>query len=276
MLHEILPHRLHNEYKPSPIKTGDVILCFNGDEILLCIDKEEAVPPLYSQKDEKYGTDNFIFLFKIDDTGYYLAPKGYEKEGFYYEKLLRLREMKPMHTAFAGLLGAQLYRWYSQNRFCGQCGGKMHMGDRERSLICNDCQNTVYPKISPCIIAAVCDGNRLVLTKYNGRSYKKYTLIAGFMEIGESPEDTVRREVMEEAGLRVKNITYYKSQPWPVTDTLLIGFFCEVDGSRDIKIDTEELCEGAWFEREKIPEMSADVSLTNEMIEVFRAGKEPV
>ena len=78
---------------------------------------------------------------------------------------------------------------------------------------CSACGNTVYPKIAPAVIVGVINGDKILLTKYNGRAYKKYALIAGFTEIGETAEETVAREVMEEAGIKVKDITYYKSQP---------------------------------------------------------------
>ena len=115
-----------------------------------------------------------------------------------------------------------------------------------------------------------------MLTKYNKKhsKYARYALIAGYTEIGETFEDTVRREVYEEVGLKVKNITYYKNQPWSFTDTLLMGFFAEVDGSSEIIRDEEELSEALWFEREEIPVNNSSISLTNEMIEVFRQGKE--
>ena len=87
--------------------------------------------------------------------------------------------------------------------------------------------NTVYPKICPAVIVAIHDGDRLVLTRYKDRPFKHYALVAGFNEIGESIEETVHREVFEETGLRVKNLRFYKSQPWTFTDTLLFGFFAE-------------------------------------------------
>ncbi len=95
------------------------------------------------------------------------------------------------------------------------------------------------------------------------------------MEVGESLEDAVRREVMEEVGLRVKNIRYYKSQPWSFTDALLVGYFCDADGSTEIAMDEEELSEAVWFEKEHIPaeRSEADISLTGEMIEAFRDGQ---
>ena len=115
------------------------------------------------------------------------------------------------------------------------------------------------------------DGNRILMSKYAGRTYKKYALLAGFVEIGETAEgETVKREVMEEVGLKVKNIRYYKSQPWSFTDTLLLGFYCELDGDDKIVLDKEELALAEWFEREDIPDVTSHESLTNEMMMKFK------
>ena len=122
------------------------------------------------------------------------------------------------------------------------------------------------------MIVAVTDGDRLLLTRYQGRSYVKYVLIAGYVEIGETLEDTVRREVFEETGLHVKNIRYYKSQPWGFTDTMLSGFYCTLDGSDRVTLQESELSEAVWMHREEIPPRENDVSLTSEMIEHFRLG----
>ncbi|MBQ3404647.1 MAG: NUDIX domain-containing protein, partial [Oscillospiraceae bacterium] len=108
------------------------------------------------------------------------------------------------------------------------------------------------------------------------RPYKRFALIAGYNEIGESLEDTLRREVREEVGLSVANFRYYKSQPWPFTDTLLMGFYCDVEGEREAHPDGQELAEARWFKRAGLPaDDRQSVSLTQEMIEVFRRGEEP-
>ena len=130
-----------------------------------------------------------------------------------------------------------------------------------------------YPKICPAVIVGVTKGDEILLTRYAGRSYKKYALIAGFAEVGETIEETVHREVMEEVGLKVKNLRYYKSQPWSFTDTLLMGFFCELDGEDGITLDTNELAMAEWFEREQMPVEAEDLSLTNEMMMAFKHGK---
>ena len=144
----------------------------------------------------------------------------------------------------------------------------------ERAMVCPACGNTVYPKICPAVIVAIHDGDRLVLTKYKDRPVKHYALVAGFNEIGESIEETVHREVLEETGLRVKNLRYYKSQPWSFSDTLLAGFYCDLDGSDAIRIEEDELSEALWLPRGEIPPRGNDVSLTAEMMERFRLGQD--
>ena len=139
-------------------------------------------------------------------------------------------------------------------------------------LYCETCGFQTYPTISPCVIVAVHDGERLLLTKYSGRAYTNYALIAGFVEIGESLEQAVRREVKEEVGLKVKNIKYYKSQPWPFSDTILAGFYAELDGDDTITLEEEELSLGVWVNREDIPPAELSISLTSEMQEAFRIG----
>ena len=111
------------------------------------------------------------------------------------------------------------------------------------------------------------------MSKYAGRAYKKYALLAAFTEIGETIEETVQREVMEEVGLKVKNIRYYKSQPWSFSDTILMGFYCDLDGEEEITLDREELALAEWFRRDEIPVEPSRDSLTNEMIIKFKNGE---
>ena len=172
----------------------------------------------------------------------------------------------------AAAAGESLYRWYSSQRFCGRCGRPMEKSEIERAMVCPACGNTVYPKICPAVIVAIHDGDRLVLTRYKDRPFKHYALVAGFNEIGESIEETVHREVLEETGLLVKNLRFYKSQPWVFTDTLLFGFFAELDGSDKITVQEDELAEAGWFHRSEIPEDQSRISLTGEMMEQFRKG----
>ena len=146
----------------------------------------------------------------------------------------------------------------------------MSKSNKERMLYCESCGFQVYPTISPCVLVAVHNNDRLLITKYAGRGINRYALIAGFIEIGESLEQAVHREVMEEVGLKVKNLKFYKSQPWPFTDTLLSGFFAELDGNDKIIMEEDELALAIWLKKEDIPPADMKISLTSEMIEVFR------
>ena len=116
-------------------------------------------------------------------------------------------------------------------------------------------------------------GDKLLLTKYR-TGFAHNALIAGFTEIGETAEETVMREVMEEAGIKVKNIHYYKSQPWGTANDLLLGFYCEVDGDDTITMDRHELKYAEWVQREEIVLQPGNFSLTNEMMRRFKEGYE--
>ena len=110
------------------------------------------------------------------------------------------------------------------------------------------------------------------MSKYRGRTYRGYALIAGFVEIGETFEETVHREVMEEVGLKVKNIRYFKSQPWAFTDTEMIGFYAELDGDDSIRLQEDELAEAGWYTREEIPDDEVLISVGSEMKMAFKYG----
>ena len=121
------------------------------------------------------------------------------------------------------------------------------------------------------MIVGVINGSRILITKYKS-GFRHNALVADFMEIGETVEETVRREVMEETGLRVKNIQYYESQPWGIASDILMGFYCDVDGSTEIHRDDRELGYAEWVERKDIILQPTDHSLTNEMMRKFRYG----
>lgn len=137
-------------------------------------------------------------------------------------------------------------------------------------LQCPCCQNQVFPKIAPAVIVGVTDGRKILMTKYANREYKRYALIAGFTEIGETAEETVKREVEEEVGLHVKNIRYYKSQPWGFDSNLLLGYFCELEEHEAIHLDKNELSTAEWIDYADIPDDPEGLSLTREMMVFFR------
>ena len=143
---------------------------------------------------------------------------------------------------------------------------------KERMMRCEYCGQMEFPKICPAVIIGVTDGNRLLMSKYAGRDYKKYALIAGFAEIGETIEETVQREVMEEVGLKSKICVIIKASRG-LFRIHCVWIFAELDGSAEITLDEEELALAEWFEREEIPVTEKHISLTNEMILAIQRRK---
>lgn len=274
MLQDLEFGRLENEYRPTgPLQT-DPVLCFRGPDVLLYRDENDALTlPTVAQ----LPAEGLRYAFRLRSTGYHLlSGDGIEAPSpFTWENARGLRRSAPSDVCFAVLTGWHLHVWYRSNRFCGRCGAETVHDDRERMLRCPACGNLIFPRINPVVIAAVTDGDRLLLSRYAGRSYTSYALLAGYTEIGETLEQTVAREVMEEVGLKVKNLRYYKSQPWGVDGNILMGFFCDLDGDDTISIDENELSHAAWYHRHSLPVRDDGFSLTREMIRVFSEGKEP-
>ncbi|MCF2681386.1 NAD(+) diphosphatase [Faecalicatena contorta] len=276
MIQNIEPHEYRNEYRPQPPEDDSILLYYEGRRILIRTEDDEIAFLTFGEA-KKYSSEiwkNYTYLFSIDGQRYYLA-NGIDPDNFpeyHLEDKQYFRSARPKYRQFAALTGWQLYRWYQSRRYCGRCGELMIQDEKERMMRCPQCGLMEFPKICPAVIIGLTHGNKILMSKYAGREYKKYALLAGFNEIGESIEETVRREVMEEVGLKVKNIRYYKSQPWSFTDTLLLGFFCELDGDDSITLDQDELALAEWFEREKMPVKEEDLSLTNEMMMAFKNG----
>lgn len=277
MIQDIQPKHLYNQYDPVPPDGESYALYYENHAVLLKRTPEGIVFPRFKElerlNEEIY--EDYIYLFSVDDERYYLVREINRERlsDFTMENTEIFRSAVPRYHAFAGITGYQLYNWYRNHKYCGRCGKMMARDDKERMLRCNACHNMEFPKICPAVIIGVTDGDRILMSKYAGRAYKKYALLAGFTEIGETVEETVEREVMEEVGLKVKNIRYYKSQPWAFSDTLLMGFYCDLDGEDTITLDREELALAEWFERDKIPSQMSGESLTNEMIMKFKNGK---
>lgn len=231
----------------------------------------------YDEAEQYLAAEDLTYLFSIEERAFYLGNAELLPDdimqNFEFASHNVFRTMKPKELAFAGVTACQLANWYHDTKFCGACGQPLQHDSKERMMRCPSCGNMHFPKISPAVIVAVKNQDKLLVTKYADRDYKKYALIAGFAEIGETIEETVKREVMEEVGLKVTNIRYYKSQPWSFSDTLLFGFVCDVDGSDEITLDHEELAVGEWVTREEIRMEFDDISLTNEMITQFISGR---
>ena len=276
MIHEIAPHKLNNEFKVCDPKPTDFLVCYDGAKTLLKKSGDGYVIPRVGEFLESQGKslDDFEghYLFSIDDTAFFLDNRTVEvPEGYEFMGNRTFRGMNPVER-MGGATAAHIAHWESLNKFCGRCGNVTIRGDHERSIICPKCGNVVYPRISPVVIVAVRNGDKLLMAHNIDNPNPRLFLISGFVEVGESLEQAVHREVMEEAGLRVKNIRYFGSQPWPFSDSLIAGFTAELDGDDTIRMQQEELSEAMWVKREDIPEYETDVSISCCLIENFRRG----
>ena len=275
MIQDIGEHKWDIVYRDNKPRQESRVMAFCKGKLLVKSQEGEISFP--RAKEINVNTYNCTYLFKLDDEEYYRIEveneNDLELENATWEPRFFFRKVQPKEKVLAAITGMHLDGWYTKNRFCGGCGHELEHDSRERMLRCKHCGNLIYPRINPAVIVAVTDGDRILLTKYRDREYKKYALIAGFAEVGESFEDTVRREVMEEVGLRVKNIRYYKSQPWGFSDNILAGYFCQVDGDADITMDRDELSVAEWVQKDEIPLMSEGLSLTHEMMEKFAVDK---
>ena len=279
MLQDMAFGRLENEYRNISAAAEDIILCFQSGQVLICRGKDDSLTlPTLRRMEMWQKATAPRYLFSMQGRKYFLwtdpAPAKPDS-GFDFEAVRTLRQLRSKEVCFAIMTAWHLYNWYRTNRLCGCCGTPTEHDSRERMLRCPDCGNMIFPRISPAVIVAVTNGDRLLLSKYAGRAYTRYALLAGYTEIGETIEQTVHREVMEEVGLKVKNLRYYKSQPWGVDGNVLMGFFCDVDGSDEIHIDENELAMADWYPRHDLPAKDDGISLTREMIRMFEEGKEP-
>ncbi|MBR3401595.1 MAG: NAD(+) diphosphatase [Parasporobacterium sp.] len=273
MIQDIYPHRFYNEYRPNAAPSGESrILCYDSGKILVKKGPEGLIYPRLCELPEE-GL-NAVYAFCVDDTEYYLDISGniFSADGFSYENVRDLRLFCDNVDGMITFTGDHLNQWYSQSRFCGRCSARTVPDTRERAMICPSCGHRIYPRLQPAVIVGVTDHDKLLVTQYRG-GFKYYALVAGFAEIGETLEETVKREVMEETGLSVTNIRYYKSQPWGIAQDVLAGFFCDVEGDRQIRMDENELKLAQWRTRDEIELQPDSFSLTNEMMKVFKEGR---
>ena len=287
MLQELELGRLENEFYNIQPQDDDLVICVKDNQILVYRTEENNITyPTFAQVkcwEQQRGwlpwkEKHLQYIFRIHHTNYFLwlGTAGEPTEdAFHYEGIRELRALETKEACFVAATSLHLYNWYKNNRFCGGCQTSTVHDTRERMLRCPKCGNMIFPKISPAVIVAVTNGQKLLLSKYAGRAYTRYALIAGYTEIGETMEETVQREVMEEVGLQVKNIRYYKSQPWGQDGAVLMGFYCDLDGSDEIHLDERELSLAEWHDRHKLPAHDDGISLTREMIRVFEEGREP-
>ncbi len=160
----------------------------------------------------------------------------------------------------------QLLEWRRNHQFCSHCGHATQMHTKEHAMVCPACGYHQYPRVQPCIITVITRGKDEILLARNAKNPKPvYGLIAGFVEVGETLEETVRREVFEEVGLKVHNLRYLASQPWPFPSNLMLAFQAEY-ASGEIVLQTDEIADAQFFKFEQLPEIPFKGSIAHAMI----------
>ena len=255
----------------GPSDHRDALYCvFYGRDILLDFQSPEScllpgdtlrflAPEPIGEVFLGYWQGKPCFARELDSATPLDAP--HLKTGNLYQLLGRVSD------ALFALAGnaQQLLTWHRENRFCGHCGETMGAHDSERARTCQPCNHAVYPRISPCVIVLVHRGPDMLLARNANFPVRMFSTLAGFIEVGESVEDCLRREVKEEVGVDVGEIRYFSSQPWPFPNQLMLGFFAEYTGG-DIVCEDEEIAEAHWFQPDQLPPIPPPHSIAGQLI----------
>ena len=261
------------QYSDAPVQMGDMVFVFRENEVLLRADVEADRLPRWDALAEAYSGEEPNHAFTQGTRRCYIAAADRTfntPAGLAWESIRVFRHLMPAMDAMLLTTAYHLWVWYRQHRFCGACGGDMRPQTTERSLTCHQCGLTVYPTLLPAVIVAVTHGDQLLLARNAQGVFRQFSLIAGFVEAGETAEQAVAREVLEEVGLRLNNIRYIASQPWGISQSLMLGFTAELAGSPEIRLQESELAEARWFPRHEIPLHDSNTSIASALMERFK------
>lgn len=250
---------------------------FNNDKLLIKLNNNQvAIPNQEDITGLAIQVKRKIRIGSFENLPCYTAEFGQAPEalpeGFVYMSLRKIF-FKTGEEVF-GLAGRayQIIHWVRTHQYCGKCGSLMENKAGEMARKCPSCGMTSYPRISPAVIVAVVKDEQLLLASNINFPTSFYSVLAGFVEPGETLEACVQREIKEEVGIEVKNITYFGSQPWPFPDSLMIGFTAEYAGG-EITVDNTELATADWFARSQLPVNIPDnKTIAGRLIEWFSQG----
>jgi NAD+ diphosphatase len=242
----------------SPNLRCELLLCYSGQLVLA--DAATATMPGFSILSEHYlgllaGEDLWVRVVDTCDL-----PNGYEWCGLRSQ----LEILSAPYFQLAGR-ALQIAQWFYDHQYCGRCGRTTEQDEADRAKCCTHCELRFYPRISPCMIVLVTRGDEVLLAHHQRASRVVYSTLAGFVEAGESVEDCVRREIMEEVGVSIDELSYFRSQPWPFPAQLMLGFFATY-GSGEIKVDPKEIIDAKWFRYDQLPSIPAKASVAGQLI----------
>ena len=244
---------------------GEDLLIDSVSQNLALIDNDQ-----YKWSGMAVKTEHFIGY--LDNNSLYALELDNES------LLIPETSLKPFRTllgiipdAYFGICSRsiQLVEWNGKNKYCGTCGSETSLHLVEKAMLCKDCNNLIYPRISPCIIVLVTDNERLLLAHNKNFPTKIFSTLAGFIEVGETVEEAIQREIFEEVSIKVKNCQYYGSQSWPFPSQLMLGFHAEYEEG-DLKPDGEEIDIAEWFHYKSLPDVPPGrISISGRLIESY-------
>jgi NAD+ diphosphatase len=231
----------------------------------------EATPPLAARDLEALGLDasRGHYLGDLDGQDLFSITLEGPPASPYEVRSLRslLGQVSDEAVGLAGR-AVQIEAWADTHRFCGRCATPTVPSPGERSLRCPACDLTAYPRVAPAIIVLVRRGDEALLARSGRFPRPFFSTLAGFVEAGESLEETLAREVREEVGIEVTNLRYFGSQPWPFPHSLMVGFTADYAGG-EIVVDGEEIAEARWFRATELPMVPPRTSIARRLIEAW-------
>ena len=218
-----------------------------------------------------YKIINKLYIGSLDGHSCYTSryPEGgILPDGLEFLGLRQLHEQIDKSMLQAAFRAVQIVAWDETHRFCGVCGETTVKKDDEHAKVCPKCGHISYPRLSPAVIVAITKGDKLLLARNKNFATGYYSVLAGFVEAGETSEECVMREIKEEVGIEVKNIKYFGSQSWSFPNSFMLAFTAEHE-SGEIQIDENEIAEARWFSVEEIPNIPAKLSISRKLIDWF-------
>lgn len=261
---------IHMEQSYCFIVSEDALLVMSHDDKL-------SIPRRADLKRIEFAMHEPLRLGRLDNIDCIAARPRTEELllelplGFALVKLRQLFGLIDDDSYRFALRAAHILGWRNNNRFCGRCGSEMANVEQEVAVQCSGCGHIVYPRISPAIIVAVTKENEILLARSNRFPPGRFSVIAGFLEPGETLEECVRREVKEEVGVEVDKICYFGNQPWPFPDSQMIGFTAKYAGG-EITIDNDEIVAANWFKADNLPDIPPKDSIARRLIDAFVQG----
>ena len=261
------------DFKPlSDEQASALWFIFNKGKLLTKItDDTYTIPDSSDLAESSISPGRSQFLGTLDSRPCYAAELDDglpDADSFKFKDLRALFRSMDEDLIWVAGRANQLVDWNRTHQYCGICGQPTEDKTDERAKLCPQCGLVNYPRLSPAVIVAVVKNNQILLARNIRFKLPFYSVLAGFVEPGESLEECVQREIREEVGLTVKNIRYFGSQPWPFPNSLMIAFVAEyADG--DITIDGSEIMEAAWFSKDKLPQIPPSISIARQLIDWF-------